>query len=63
MDLDLFAQGARVGTWIEFQNYSRSEMDLPPMQGKWDYKESRIWVNDQEITAPRMDRYPPGEVQ
>ena len=41
-----------VGTWIEFQNYSRSEMDLPPMQGKWDYKESRIWVNDQEITPP-----------
>ena len=27
-------------------------MDLPPMQGKWDYKESRIWVNDQEITPP-----------
>ena len=41
-----------VGAWIEFQNYGRSEMDLPPSQGKWDYKESRIWVNDQEITPP-----------
>lgn len=22
------------------------------MQGKWDYKESRIWINDQEIVPP-----------
>ncbi len=31
-----------VGLWAEFQNYSRSEMDLAPLQGKWDYKGSRI---------------------
>lgn len=42
----------RVGAWIEFQNYSRSENDLPPLQGKWDYKESRIFINDQEIQPP-----------
>lgn len=42
----------QAGAWIEFQNYSRSEKDLPPPQGKWDYKESRIWVNDQEILPP-----------
>ena len=24
-----------VGLWAEFQNYSRSEMDLAPLQGKW----------------------------
>lgn len=41
-----------VGLWAEFQNYSRSENDLPPLQGKWDYKESRIWVNNQEIMPP-----------
>lgn len=41
-----------VGAWIEFQNYSRSEMDLPPLPGKWDYKGSRIWLNDQEILPP-----------
>lgn len=41
-----------VGLWAEFQNYSRSEMDLPPAQGKWDYKESRIWINDSEIAPP-----------
>ncbi len=23
-----------VGLWAEFQNYSRSEMDLAPLQGK-----------------------------
>lgn len=41
-----------VGAWIEFQNYSRSEMDLPPLPGKWDYRESRVWVNDREILPP-----------
>lgn len=41
-----------VGLWAEFQNYSRSEMDLPPLPGKWDYKGSRIWVNDEEILPP-----------
>ena len=41
-----------VGLWAEFQNYSRSEMDLAPLQGKWDYKGSRIWINDKEIMPP-----------
>ena len=41
-----------VGLMAEFQNYSRSEMDLPPLPGKWDYKGSRIWINDQEILPP-----------
>lgn len=40
------------GLWITFQNYSRSEKDLPPQQGKWDYKESRIWINNKEIQPP-----------
>ena len=41
-----------VGLWAEFQNYSRSEMDLAPLPGKWDYKGSRIWINDREILPP-----------
>lgn len=41
-----------VGLWAEFQNYSRSEMDLPPRQGTWDYKGSRLWINGQEIQPP-----------
>lgn len=42
----------KVGAWIEFQNYGRSEKDLPPPQGKWDYRESRIWLNGEEIQPP-----------
>lgn len=41
-----------VGAWIEFQNYGRSEMDLSPLPGQWDYKGSRIWLNDEEIAPP-----------
>lgn len=44
-----------VGALIEFQNYSRSERDVPPLQGKWDYKGSRIWINDAEILPPVWD--------
>lgn len=40
------------GAWIEFQNYGRSEMDLAPPQGQWDYKGSRVWLNDEEILPP-----------
>lgn len=41
-----------VGLLAEFQNYGRSEADLPPLPGKWDYKGSRIWINDEEILPP-----------
>lgn len=41
-----------VGLWAEFQNYGRSEADIPPIQGTWDYKGSRIWINDKEILPP-----------
>ncbi|MDO4163471.1 MAG: family 20 glycosylhydrolase [Bacteroides sp.] len=44
-----------VGALIEFQNYSRSERDLPPLQGQWDYKGSRIWINDAEILPPTWE--------
>lgn len=40
------------GAQIEFYNYGRSESDVAPRQGKWDYRESRIWVNDKEIASP-----------
>lgn len=42
-----------VGLWFGTQNYSRSEKDLPPPQGKWDYKESQLWINDKEIFPPK----------
>lgn len=37
---------------LEFQNYSRSESDLAPRQGTWDYKCSRAWFNGKEIMPP-----------
>ncbi|MDO4790151.1 MAG: family 20 glycosylhydrolase [Porphyromonas sp.] len=41
-----------VGLLFETQNYSRSESDLPPPHGEWDYRKSRIWINQKEIPAP-----------
>jgi len=40
------------GLFAGFQNYSRSERDLPPPQGKWDFNGSRIWLNEKEILPP-----------
>lgn len=45
-------EAQQAGLIVETQNYSRSESDLPPPQGKWDYKESRIWVNGAELMPP-----------
>lgn len=42
----------KVGAWLCTQNYGRSEKDLPPPAGKWDYRESRLWINDEEIAPP-----------
>ncbi len=42
----------KTGLRLEFQNYSRSESDLPPQQGTWDYKGSRAWLNGEEIMPP-----------
>lgn len=40
------------GLFLEFQNYSRSESDLPPLPGTWDYKGSRAWLNGNELLPP-----------
>lgn len=41
-----------VGLQFETQNYSRSEPDLPPPSGKWDFRESKLWINSVEILPP-----------
>jgi hypothetical protein len=41
-----------VGLWASTQDYSRSEKDLAPAQGEWDYKESKIFLNDEAIAPP-----------
>jgi len=42
----------RVGAWIDFHNYGRSEKDASPPAGRWDYKGSRLWLNGEEIPPP-----------
>lgn len=42
----------QAGLLLETQNYSRSESDLPPPAGAWDYRSSRIWLNGRELSAP-----------
>ena len=44
-----------VGAQIEFQNYSRSEQDAAPEAGKWDFYDSKIWINGAEIPAPAWE--------
>lgn len=41
-----------VGLLFETQNYSRSESDLPPPRGEWDYRQSRIWINGVLVPPP-----------
>lgn len=43
---------------VEFQNYSRSVNDMPPPEGCWDYRGSRIWLNDQELPPPAWTNSP-----
>lgn len=42
----------KVGLLFETQNYSRSEKDLPPPLGVWDYRGSMVWVNGTSIKPP-----------
>lgn len=49
----IYADKARKAhLWLETQNYSRSESDLPPRPGTWDYRASRAWLNGQELMPP-----------
>lgn len=43
------------GLMAEFQNYSRSESDIPPPVGRWDYRASKIWINNKEINPPKWE--------
>lgn len=43
------------GAYIDTQNYSRSEIDLPAERGKWDRKGSEILLNGKPVKAPDWD--------
>ncbi len=52
----VYSEKARdLGLWVSFHNYGRSETDASPPQGKWGYKESKIWINDNEILPPKWE--------
>ena len=44
-----------VGLWVSTQDYSRSEADIAPPQGSWDYRGSRIWINNKELLPPQWE--------
>lgn len=41
------------GFWIGFDNPSRSYVVETPERGKWDNRESRVWVNGTEVAPPQ----------
>ncbi len=40
------------GLHFSTHNYGRSELDMAPPQGEWDYKKSRVWVNGEPVLPP-----------
>ncbi len=45
-------QAMEVGLHAGFHIFGRSEKDATPPAGEWDYKGSRIWINDQSVDPP-----------
>ncbi len=45
------------GLWVTTQDYSRSESDLPPPPGKWDYRESLVFINDKPLAPPIWENH------
>lgn len=45
-----------VSAQIEFYTYSRSGNEYAPKEGQWDRRGSRIWLNGEEIPAPKWQQ-------
>ncbi len=45
-------ENCAAGLHFSTHNYGRSEMDMAPPQGEWDYKKSRVWVNGEQVSPP-----------
>lgn len=50
----------QVGLWLGFYNISRSNNSPTPEAGKWDNRNSRIWLNGKEVLPPVWSK--PGRV-
>ncbi len=44
------------GALIEFYTYSRSGDEKAPREGQWDRRGSKIWLNGEEIPAPKWEQ-------
>jgi len=42
----------KAGLHFSTHNYGRSELDLAPPEGGWDYKRSRVWLNGELVSPP-----------
>lgn len=40
------------GLHFSTHNYGRSELDMAPPEGEWDYKRSRVWINGEQVSPP-----------
>ena len=45
----------RLGAWVGFHTYGRSEKDASPPAGQWGYNGSNVWVNDCELQPPNWE--------
>ncbi|HOT97960.1 MAG TPA: family 20 glycosylhydrolase [bacterium] len=45
----------KAGLHFSTHNYGRSELDMAPPKGEWDYKQSRIWLNGEQLHPPVWD--------
>jgi len=43
------------GLHFSTHNYGRSEPDMAPPVGEWDYKRSRVWLNGELVPPPAWD--------
>jgi len=42
----------QAGLHFSTHNYGRSELDMAPPAGEWDYKKSRLWLNGELVQPP-----------
>lgn len=45
----------QAGLHFSTHNYGRSELDMAPPQGEWDYKRSRVWLNGEPVSPPEWN--------
>lgn len=45
----------KAGLHFNTHNYGRSELDMAPPEGEWDYKRSRVWLNGELVSPPAWD--------